>query len=124
MSDRLDRLSGPSLIFPKDPDRRLAAGVVAVASFAPGCALLIFGFTSRGLWISTVIMVISAFGNTSNVMFALVSDATALEDQEEDFWFGCAATSLIGLLMTSLPFLCSRCMHFPIVRSFSLPCNG
>ncbi|CAE7581605.1 unnamed protein product, partial [Symbiodinium necroappetens] len=29
--------------------------------------------------------VISAFGNTSNVMFALVSDATALEDQEEDF---------------------------------------
>ncbi|CAE7695417.1 unnamed protein product [Symbiodinium sp. KB8] len=76
MSDRLDRLSGPSLIFPKDPDRRLAAG----------------------LWISTVIMVISAFGNTSNVMFALVSDATALEDQEEDFWFGCAATSLIGML--------------------------
>lgn len=86
-------------------DRRLAAGVVAVASFAPGWVLLVFGFTARGLWISTGVKVISAFGNTSNVMFALVGDATAVEDQDEAFGLAYASAHLIGLLLNGLPVL-------------------
>ena len=87
-------------------DRRLAAAVFSVGTFAPTWSLLIFGHTSgKALWISTVIKVVGSYGLTSNVMLALINDVTAPEDREEAVGLYYAANNFMSLTITGIPVL-------------------
>jgi len=87
-------------------DRRIAACVFAIGTFAPSWSLLVFGYTtSKALWASTIIKIVGSFGLTSNVMLALVNDVTPYEDREEAVGAFYAANNLMSLTMTGIPVL-------------------
>ncbi|CAE7940958.1 unnamed protein product, partial [Symbiodinium sp. KB8] len=86
-------------------DRRLAAAIFALGTFAPGWALMIFGSNARGLLISTVVKVVGSYGLTSNVMLALINDVTAAEDREEAVGAYFAANNFMSLAMTGIPVM-------------------
>ncbi|CAJ1388127.1 unnamed protein product, partial [Effrenium voratum] len=97
---------GPFGRFSDCVDRRLAAAVFAIGTFAPTWSLLIFGHTTaKALWISTVIKVVGSYGLTSNVMLALINDVTPAEDREEAVGAYYAANNLMSLTMTGIPVL-------------------
>lgn len=97
---------GPFGRFSDCVDRRLAAAVFAIGTFAPTWSLLIFGHnTARALWISTIIKVLGSYGLTSNVMLALINDVTRMEDREEAVGLYYAANNFMSLTMTGIPVL-------------------
>lgn len=97
---------GPFGRFSDIVDRRLAAAVFAIGTFAPTWSLLIFGHTtSKALWISTIVKVLGSYGLTSNVMLALINDVTHPEDREEAVGLYFAANNLMSLTMTGIPVL-------------------
>eukprot|EP00440_Ansanella_granifera_P032495 gb/GFBE01035258.1/.p1 GENE.gb/GFBE01035258.1/~~gb/GFBE01035258.1/.p1 ORF type:complete len:554 (+),score=97.14 gb/GFBE01035258.1/:1-1662(+) len=97
---------GPFGRFSDCVDRRLAAAIFSIGTFAPAWSLLIFGYQSSwGLWASTIVKVVGSFGLTSNVMLALVNDVTPHEDREEAVGAFFAANNLLNLVMTGVPVL-------------------
>eukprot|EP00913_Durusdinium_trenchii_P025669 g24092.t1 len=114
---------GPFGRFSDIVDRRLAAAVFAIGTFAPTWSLLIFGHTtSKALWISTIVkvgdsarnlfqrtcataQVLGSYGLTSNVMLALINDVTHPKDREEAVGLYFAANNLMSLTMTGIPVL-------------------
>lgn len=97
---------GPFGRFSDCVDRRLAAAVFAIGTFAPTWSLLIFGYTTaKALWISTIVKVLGSYGLTSNVMLALINDVTRVEDREEAVGLYYAANNLMSLTMTGIPVL-------------------
>lgn len=83
--------------------RRLAAIVYGLATFAPACMLMIFGFSSAGLLASSVATVLSGIAIASDALLVLASDVTLEEDRAMAFGLFQSFTSGLSFLLFGLP---------------------